>query len=208
MLRLQNDTSEVTIMDDPNYSSGPADGYGRVYSFGDSSYMMSQHAVECRQSDGVTYSCILLGDGGMSGVHAHSGIRYQDLCLVAVGRHLVALRVPELDLVWSTEVDTATCFGIYCSPKHDCLISHGECEIARVAKSGEIVWWSSGKDIFTNGFRLREDTIEVVDFNDEVYEIEVATGKNTLVSAGTDAKGQSSGWYDKVKQWIQRRKRA
>ena len=85
MLQLRNDTYEVTITDNPNYSSGHTEGYDRVYSFGDTAYVMSQHAVGYRSSCAETFSCILLGDGGITGVHAHSGLLYQDLCLVAVG---------------------------------------------------------------------------------------------------------------------------
>ena len=202
MLQLQNDVCKISITNDSNYSSEQTGAYDRAYHFGDSTYIVSQHAIVCRSSEGVVYSCVLLGDGGMSAVHAHSAILFENLCLVAVGRHLIALRLPKLDLVWSTEVDTATCFGIYYSTRHACFIPHGECEIASVSKSGNIIWWCNGKDIFTNGFALREDIIEVIDFNDEVYAIEIATGMSTLVTNSSNIKIPSRGWFDQVKQWV------
>ncbi len=80
------------------------------------------------------------------------------------------------DLLWHKEVDFATCFGVYFSTKHDCLISHGECEIARVSLSGEVVWSSGGADIFSEGFKLHSDYVEAVDFNRMVYRMDIATG--------------------------------
>jgi hypothetical protein len=65
---------------------------------------------------------------------------------------------------------------VYLSLKHSCYISHGELEIARVSYGGEVVWSASGNDIFTNGFSLHDDHIEVADFNDEKYRIEIETG--------------------------------
>ena len=209
MLRLTSDSYEVTITNDQDYILGGHHAkvsYEREYIFGDTAYLMSQHAVICRDASNTSHSCILLGDGGMSGVHAHSSILHQDQCLVAVGRHLVALRLPDFALAWSVVVDTATCFGVYFSPKYDCFISHGECEIARVTKAGEIVWWSSGKDIFTNGFTLHADTIEVIDFNEERYQIEIATGTSTLVSGNNRSHGKSSGWLETLKRRVRRRK--
>jgi hypothetical protein len=62
---------------------------------------------------------------------------------VAVGDSLAVLEIPSLDLAWCREVDTATCFGVYYIAGHDCLITHGECEIARVSPSGDIAWSGS-----------------------------------------------------------------
>jgi hypothetical protein len=42
--------------------------------------------------------------------------------------------------------------------------------------SGEMVWQTSGKDIFTGSFSLHEDFIAVVDFNDERYRIDIEKG--------------------------------
>ena len=66
---------------------------------------------------------------------------------------------------------------MYHLPEHDCLISHGELEIARVSLDGDIVWSESGKDIFSEGFRLVGDFVEAVDFNHKVYRFNIATGR-------------------------------
>jgi hypothetical protein len=36
------------------------------------------------------------------------------------------LALPSFKLLWHRQVDHATCFGVYFSANHDCLISHGE----------------------------------------------------------------------------------
>ena len=82
-----------------------------------------------------------------------------------------------MQLLWAKQVDTATCFGVYYLPEPGCLISHGELEIARVSLDGDIVWSESGKDIFSEGFRLAGEIVEAVDFNHEVYRFNIATGR-------------------------------
>jgi hypothetical protein len=96
---------------------------------------------------------------------------------------LCSLSLPTLELKWATKVDTATCFGVYYCPQDNCLVSHGECEIARARLSGEIVWSASGRDIFSEGFRIVGDHVEAVDFYNGVYRIDIVTGRCELVRA-------------------------
>jgi hypothetical protein len=174
---------EIELIDEPTYSPGSADNvrsYSREYDFTDSAYRpSSRHGLVLREDGIVRRSCILLAGGGSSGVHEHSVVLASGACFAAVGDTLCALALPSLDLLWHRQVDTATCFGVYYSAKHDCLISHGELEIARVSRSGEIEWSSSGEDIFSEGLELFPDHAEAVDFNQTVYRIEITTGAST-----------------------------
>ncbi len=184
MLTLQNDIIEIIIQNDDNYTPKSSDNkytYDKEYFIDDGTYITSKHSVVVNISKDNTYSCILLASGGASGVHNHSALIYRNRCIVAVGPYMVALRIPTLDLEWYTAVDMATCFGVHHSAKYNCFISHGECEIAQVFYDGQLGWQSSGKDIFTNGFELFEDFIIAVDFYDERYRIEIASGNNTLL---------------------------
>jgi hypothetical protein len=52
--------------------------------------------------------------------------------------------------------------------------------------SGQIVWSTSGKDIFSEGFRIVDDHVEAIDFNHEVYRIDIATGRCELVQGLTN----------------------
>ena len=122
-------------------------------------------------------SCILMANGGASGVHEHSALVRDNQCLIAVGPYLASLRLPSLELNWFTEVDPATCFGIFESEKHKCLVSHGELEVARISYGGDIAWRNSGADIFTNGLRLFDDHVEVIDWNNDSYKFDLSTGR-------------------------------
>lgn len=184
MITLQNANYEIIIQNDDTYTPKSADNkhiYENAHFLDSQRYISNSYSVIVTSAGSAIHSCILLAQGGVSGIHKNSAIVHQDLCLVAVGPYLVALQLPVLDLKWSTAVDTATCFGVYHSTKYQCFISHGELRISQVFYSGEIGWHCSGKDIFTNGFELFDDHIIAIDFNDVCYRIEVETGENKLL---------------------------
>jgi hypothetical protein len=187
MLRLVKDNYEVVLLNDPAYTVNSTDNtrsYDTEFMLAErQSHASSQHGITVESPGSMAQSCIILAEGGATGIHEHSAILHGGRYIVAVGRYMCSLRLPLLELEWSTPVDTATCFGVYRSLKHACYISHGELEIARVSYSGEIVWSASGKDIFTGHFTLLEDFIEVVDFNDEKYRVELADGRCELIES-------------------------
>ncbi|RKP43366.1 hypothetical protein D7S89_26470 [Trinickia fusca] len=119
--------------------------------------------------------------GGCSAVHERSALVIGDRLYLAVGDHVACLSL-ELPYgqIWSTRVDTATCFGVYWDKKREALISHGELEIARLSLHGGLIWHASGADIFSEGFRLLPDYIEAVDFNQAIYRFDYATGEAVL----------------------------
>ena len=174
----------LTLLDDPTYTARSADNvqqYDREYCLVKEYRPVSKYGLVCREPEGATHSCILLAGGGVSRVHEHSAVVVNGSCFVGVGDMLCCLSLPTLDLKWAIKVDTATCFGVYYFPQDDCLLSHGELEIARVSLSGQIVWSVSGKEILSEGFRIVDDHVEVIDFNQEVYRIDIATGQCELV---------------------------
>lgn len=186
VLRVRCGIYDVVISDDYNYASGSADNtraYSAEYDLTNDGYApSSKHAVRIEVDGAEVASCIVLAGGGASGVHEHSGLIHDDSCLVAVGSFVCRLGLPQLDLLWSAEVDHATCFGIHHSVEHGCFISHGELEIARLSYDGRIVWSAGGRDIFTNGFRLRADHVEAIDWNGEQYRVDLATGQIELTA--------------------------
>jgi hypothetical protein len=111
-------------------------------------------------------------------VHERSALVIHDKLYLAVGDHLACLSLEfPYRLVWSTRVDTATCFGVYWDSQRAALISHGELEIARLSLHGDLVCQASGADIFSEGFRLLPDYIEAVDFNRTIYRFDYVTGE-------------------------------
>ncbi len=182
MLELKIDNYRVVYSDDPTYESGSADNvhsYHREYMLredGDETGLVSGHALRVYEDEELIASCILQAEGGPTGVHDQSAIIRKGSCVVAIGSFVVSLHIPTLELEWATQTDLATCFGVYFSESRDCIISHGEIEIARLSQDGEIVWSSSGADIFTNGITISDDYVRVVDFYDREYKFNIGNG--------------------------------
>jgi hypothetical protein len=188
-VELTSGSFVLNLLDDPTYTPDSADNvrrYDREYCFVEEYRPVSKYGLVCRQSEGATHSCILLAGGGASRVHEHSAVIVHSSCFVGVGDMLCSLSLPTLSLRWATRVDCATCFGVYYYPQLDCLLSHGELDIARVSLSGEVVWSASGKDVFSEGFRIVGDHVEAIDFNHEVYRIDIVTGRSEFVHGLTD----------------------
>ena len=171
----------IEITDAPVHTTGSADNvhtYDHEFRLGDNTYQASsRHAVHVTDNQDHVASCLLSADGGASGVHDRTAILHDDTCVIAVGPFIAALDIPSLQLKWATQTDDATCFGVYNSDKHNCLISHGELLIARVTHDGTITWQAGGADIFTNGFSLQGDVVHVLDFNDREYLLDIKTGR-------------------------------
>jgi hypothetical protein len=144
---------DLDLIDEQTYKPGSVDNirsYAREYDFTDaSSSPSSRHGLVLLEGGVVRQSCILLAGGGASRVHEHSIAIVENTCLLAVGDTLCSLALPSFEILWHCQVDHATCFGVYFSANHYCLISHGELEIARVGLSGEVVWRSGVTDIFS-----------------------------------------------------------
>ncbi|WDD91209.1 hypothetical protein Bsp3421_001111 [Burkholderia sp. FERM BP-3421] len=162
-------------MNEPAYSFGSADN-ARTYPIEVrllAGHPTSAHAVVL---DGRGAMIVGAG-GGCSAVHARSAVAIDDRLYLAVGDHIacLSLSLPHR-LVWATQVDVATCFGILWDGTRAVLISHGELEIARLSLQGEVMWTTSGADIFTGVCSLQPDHVAVVDFNETHYRLDYETG--------------------------------
>jgi hypothetical protein len=187
-VELKSGSFALTLLDDPTYTPGSADNlqqYDHEYCFVEEYRPVSKYGLICKQPEGASRSCILLAGGGASRVHEHSAVVVHGSCFVGVGDMLCSLSLPTLNLRWATKVDSATCFGVHYCPQHECLLSHGELEIARVSLRGEIVWSASGRDIFSEGFQIMGDHVEAIDFYQGVYRIDIVTGRCQLVQGLT-----------------------
>ena len=182
MLKLLAGNHEIAVDNDDSYTPGSADNqhtYDHAYHLGPDSYVSSRHSIRVTGEDRAVTSCILTAGGGASGIHEHSAIIFDSACFIAIGPFIASLSLPTLDLIWSTQTDDATCFGIHKPPTHNCLISHGELLIARLPLTGTIVWQAGGADIFTNGCTVHENSIEAVDFYDRTYSFDIETGRES-----------------------------
>ncbi len=135
-----------------------------------------QVAVYLYQTEEEIKNVVLTGGGSVSSLWEKSALLDDDRLLIACGNEVFCILLPTLELLWHTQVDMATCFQIVAY--QDDYITHGEVEIVRLNKQGEILWQFSGKDIFvspierTPSFTLTREGIELVDFNYESYFID------------------------------------
>jgi len=106
---------------------------------------------------------------------------YDSKFYLGIGDQLVCLSLPSLEILWNKKIDGATCFGVFISPDGHGILIHGELDISKITFTGEIIWTTSGKEIFTEGFTINEGYIVAVDFNNEKYRINITDGTNTLV---------------------------
>lgn len=184
MLLLKFAEFQIEISNQLNHTFGSVDNvrrFDRETYVGSEGYISSQHAVVVKQNEEEIASHIFAADGGASGIHDHSALIHQNRLLLAVGNHLCALEIPSLDVIWKTQVDWATCFGVHLPPRRDCLISHGELDISRLSFDGKIEWQSGGADIFTGGLQTFEDHIEVEDWNGQRGRFDIKNGKSELI---------------------------
>ncbi len=171
-------SSRVALIDEPTYSFGSADNsrcYKTEIDLTGGCQASSIHGLIVDDRPAL----VIGGSGGASGVHEHSMLFLESRIYVAVGAHIVCLALGSEHADWTLEIDDATCFGLYYAPDHDALISHGELEIARFSRDGEILWSESGADIFSEGISLHGNCIEAIDFNRRSYFFDYSTGKST-----------------------------
>jgi hypothetical protein len=159
---------QVALVDDPERVQ-PCDADVEL-----GQHAHSAHVLSRTRRDRVRHALRLNGSGGVSAVHARSLLLEGDRALVAVGAWLCAVDLPSLKLEWSTEVDWATCFGVYALDGE--YLSHGELSIARVGRDGKIRWEASGRDIFTGKLVISADAVTISDFYENRYRIDAATG--------------------------------
>lgn len=111
-----------------------------------------------------------------SSVHEHSAIILDQYLYLGIGNQICKINLLTNEKKWSFEVDVACCFGVYYMQEKAALISHGEVAITRLTTDGLILWQASGRDIFTEGFELKEDGIEAIDFERNKYCFDYETG--------------------------------
>jgi len=170
---------KISLLDEPNYIPNSADNlrkYNLEY-YRDSEYLPAAAHGIILESEVQKHSAILLGTGGTTGIHEDSLAFNNNLVFVATGDSSFALELPSLKLLWSQQADEATCFGVYWVKEQKCLIVWGELAITRINSQGEILWSYGGADIFTEGFTISNNIVNIIDFNGKQYRLNIATGR-------------------------------
>ena len=169
-------SSQVSIVSEPAYGFDSADNV-RAYPFAldldSTARPVSVHGVLV---DGEPLA-VFGASGGATGVHEHSALLLSELLFLAVTNKIVCMRVRPFEYLWALRVDDATCFGIHFHTRTKSLLSHGELAITKFTEDGAIVWQSSGRDIFTGGFTLGEESIAVADFEGYEHHFSYSNGQ-------------------------------
>lgn len=169
----------IEVYDDPTYKAGSSDNNSNYLKqhFGNNGneYPTSKYGVKIHQAEEETNNCIVIGSGGATGIYPNSSIIDNDLLLICCCDTIFCLILPGLKLKWATKSDQATCFGIY--KLQDDYIIHGEIEISRLDREGNIKWQFGGSDIFVSfdsdgAFKLNSDHIALTDFYKTKYKID------------------------------------
>ncbi len=179
---------QLTICHDDNFKQGSSDNvnnYDCEYLF-ESEYQFGTVLgvkIYCENQyceNQLIRSALIGAEGGRTGLHDNSMIFEHDRILICCSNSVFCLSIPDLVLLWRTEADTVTCFGIF--KYQDSYIIHGELEISRLDYNGKIIWSQVGKDIFLtlegeNDFELTNDFILTTDYEYRKYKFDY-NGKN------------------------------
>lgn len=187
ILKIIHDLYEVVIYEDQQFSPRSADNtntYDLIYpkDAAESPYRpSSKYVVKVKDINSSEFisSAILCGYKGASSLHPNAFYLEGSKLWICISDMVYCLQLPNLELVWSKSIDLASVFGIY-KFKND-FILHGELEIFRITKAGEVKWSFGAQDIFVSlhgedVLRLYDDHITVRDYRGGMYKIN-ADGK-------------------------------
>ena len=166
---------EIEVIDDKNYilnSSNNLRQYQKVYYEESEFHCSSKHAVIIKEHGIEISNAIICETEGATGIYENSYIIENDKIWIRVSNKIYCLKIPSLEIIWQKEFDQFTNFCFY-KLEEDFLI-HGELEIFRITKNGEIIWRFGGRDIWVNPegseeLIIKDNVILLVDFESNRY---------------------------------------
>ncbi len=180
MIQLNYGSYKIEVFKDDEYSFNSVDNLNQYDLTHIDPQMkersaISKHGIKVSKKSEVIRSALVAASGGATGVHKNSVILDNDRLLVCCCNTVFCLNLTNLELLWKTQADTGTCFEIF---KYlDSYIVHGELEITRINKSGELLWQKSGADIFTtpegkDTFKITDEYILATDWENRKYKFD------------------------------------
>jgi hypothetical protein len=176
MMELDFDGYQIRVTNEADYDIGSVDNvfqYQYIYQ-DDENCPKSLHGIKIYKNEQLIASALVASCGGGTGVYENSVLIDDKNILICCGNSIFCLDVLSLKLLWRVNADIATCFEIFAIPNG--YIVHGELEITKLSKIGNIDWQFGGADIFVRqniagGFEIKESSIVATDWNNDVYEI-------------------------------------
>lgn len=179
MIEISYQQYKVLMYTDHQYTVESADNlrrYKRVYvdDSWDQYSNVSNVAILVKDGQDEVASAILCDTGVFTGLSESSFIIEERVLYICAGNKLYYLNIPDLTLKWKGQVDYVTNFSV--QKLEDDLLVHGELEIIRITKLGEIKWRFGGHDIWVNndGFpviTILYDQIKLLDYQSNCYSI-------------------------------------
>jgi hypothetical protein len=180
-----SDGHSIGLIDETSYNPDSADNvisYNKFYAdkhYDDYLYL-TRHGVHIFDEGNLINTACICSSGGKTRIHPTCSILEENRLLVCCANSIFCLTVPDLNLSWMTKADNATCFEIF-RYGNDYIV-HGELEISRLDKFGNIRWQFSGSDIFTtptgkNDFILENNRIEAINWEGIRFVIDAQTGE-------------------------------
>lgn len=179
MVKLNYKNYQIEVINDINYTINSADNlkvYDTVFFPGknneDRFYPTSKCGIIIKESDNEIASAIICESGGATAITEKSFVIEEDKIWICVCNKVYCLEIPTLDLIWRKEIDFITNFSIH--KVEDDFIIHGELDIKRISKSGEIIWSFGGRNIWVNQegkteFSIENNQIHLFDFESNEY---------------------------------------
>ncbi len=169
----------VEVLNEPGYESGVdnnAFNYSKEH-FASMAYDFptSKHGVKIFQDGKLISDCIIIGYGGKTDVSQNSALIDDDVLLICCCNSVFCLTLTELELVWKTEADFASCFQIF---KHkDNYLVHGELQVTQLDRDGYINWEFKEVGILMSldgeeVFKIESDWIELTNLDGTKYKID------------------------------------
>ncbi len=167
----------IELFKDETYTDNSVDNivsYEKIYSM-NYDYNSIKIGIKISENDEIINSAIISSNRGATNIHKNSQIIENDRIIVCCSDSVFCLSIPNLDLIWKTQVDSFTCFEIF--KVRESYIIHGEMEISRLNLNGKIMWQKSGTDIFTaetgnNDFEITEEYIKAIDWENRIYKFD------------------------------------
>ncbi|WPU94643.1 hypothetical protein SNE25_03795 [Mucilaginibacter sabulilitoris] len=162
----------------PAYDEGSVDNhvYDAVYGK-DSEYRFTAvYEISVFLTNDLLKRVLIRAKGGGTAIHKTSLVIEEDLIVICCSDTVFCLSLPELTLLWNTKADLATCFEVF-KYQSDYIV-HGELEISRLSRNGEIIWQQSGADIFVStksnedNFAITDNYILATDWDNRKYKFD------------------------------------
>lgn len=178
-MKLQYKSYEIEIFEEPTYSLNSVDNlrnYDKVFFEGkhqeDRFYPTTKNALIIKEFEIEISNAIICEIGGATRISEKSCIIEDDKIWTCICNKMYCLKVPSLELEWCKAIDFVTIFAIH-KIENDFIV-HGELEIKRVTKEGEIVWSFGGRDIWVNiegktELTIEDNRIRLFDFESNEY---------------------------------------